>query len=277
MMLVTMDDKSRRHAGRALFAFSLIEVLVVVGIIALLISILLPSLTKVRGQAREVACAANLRTWGQGFYLYAHSYRGYLPHPDDRARNQPPDVYDPDHPEHECGYIDVLPPLLQRAAWRKFPEGSKPTGDIWQCGEARPLPDAAYSPQYQPSQQGYHSYAMNSYLNYDFPYGREEGVEPFPAFLQLSQCKATSRTILMFEQTLDPARGYGQQGGHDMAGRYTAEDARALSERHAHSSRQLGGNVVMIDGHLEWRYDLWDERLPNPRLPRREDLTWFPY
>ena len=276
-MPMTVGRQSDRFYPPARYAFSLIEVLVVTGIVALLIAVLTPSLGRARARAREVACAANVRTWGQAFHLYAHSYNGFLPHPDDRARNQPPDVYDSEHPEHECCYIDVLPPLLQRPAWRSFPEGSKPTGDIWQCGEARPLPDSAYSPQYRPSRQGYHSYAMNSYLTYDFPYGREEGVEAYPAFPQLSRCKAPSRTILMFEQTLDPARGYGQEGGHDMAGRYTAEDARALSERHAHSSQQLGGNVVMIDGHLEWRFDLWDERLPNPRLPRRGDLTWFPY
>ncbi|NLX12253.1 MAG: type II secretion system protein [Phycisphaerales bacterium] len=273
----TVQGQSGRSTRRTPYAFSLIEVLVVTGIVALLIAVLMPSLARARAKGREVACAAHLRNWGQAFHLYAHSHNGFLPHTDDRARNRPPDVYDPAYPEHEFCYIDVLPPLLQRPAWRSFPEGAKQTGDIWQCGEARPLPDSAYSPQYRPSRQGYHSYAMNSYLTYDFPFGREEGIEPYPAFLQLSRCKAPSRTILMFEQTLDPARGYGLQGGHDMAGRYTAEDARALSERHARTSGQLGGNVLMIDGHIEWRSDLWDERLPNPRLPRRGDLNWFPY
>ena len=42
-------------------------------------------------------------------------------------------------------------------------------------------------------------------------------------------------------------------------------------------SRGLGGNIVMLDGHREWRADLWDEALGNPRLPSRDDLTWFPY
>jgi prepilin-type N-terminal cleavage/methylation domain-containing protein len=257
--------------------FSLIELLVTVAVMALLVSILVPSLAMARSHAREIVCATNLRTWGQAFHLYANDYHGTLPHTDDRARNHPPDVHDPDHPEHECCYIDVLPPLLSRRAWREFPEGSKPRGDIWQCSEARPLPDTAYSSEYEPSMKGYHSYAMNSYLEHDFPFGLPPGAKPYPSFLQLQRCRAPSRTLLMFEQTLDPKRGYGDHGGHSMAGRYTAEDARALSERHPHGRSGLGGNVTMLDGHLEWRNDLWDETLSNPRVPAADDLTWYPY
>lgn len=51
--------------------FTLIEVLVVVAIIALLISILMPSLARARREARHVACQANLSQWGViwGMYL----------------------------------------------------------------------------------------------------------------------------------------------------------------------------------------------------------------
>src|SRR5450756_773772 len=50
--------------------FTLVELLVVVSIIALLVAILLPSLTQARELARRVACAANLSAMGKGWMLY---------------------------------------------------------------------------------------------------------------------------------------------------------------------------------------------------------------
>lgn len=60
-------------------AFTLVELLVVIGIIALLISILLPSLNKARMQAQTLACMANLRSIGQAISIYCSNNRGSLP------------------------------------------------------------------------------------------------------------------------------------------------------------------------------------------------------
>ena len=57
--------------------FTLVELLVVVGIIAALIAILMPALSKVRKHAQEVACGANLRSIGQGLTMYTQRYRCY--------------------------------------------------------------------------------------------------------------------------------------------------------------------------------------------------------
>jgi prepilin-type N-terminal cleavage/methylation domain-containing protein/prepilin-type processing-associated H-X9-DG protein len=59
-------------------AFTLIELLVVIAIIGLLISILLPSLSNARQQARAAKCLSNLRVLGQGLSMYLGEYRDVL-------------------------------------------------------------------------------------------------------------------------------------------------------------------------------------------------------
>ena len=65
--------------------FSLVELLVVIGIIALLIAMLLPVLNRVRSQARAIQCSNNLRQIGLWAYMYANEWRGIIPTNGDTA------------------------------------------------------------------------------------------------------------------------------------------------------------------------------------------------
>jgi prepilin-type N-terminal cleavage/methylation domain-containing protein/prepilin-type processing-associated H-X9-DG protein len=68
-----MTDRSRPSG------FTLVELLVVIGIIAVLLAILMPALKQAREQAQQVACASNMRQVSQIYLSYATEYDGYYP------------------------------------------------------------------------------------------------------------------------------------------------------------------------------------------------------
>ena len=84
-----MSHHTRRHVftlvdlpavsrgGRA--AFTLVELLVVIGIIALLVAMLLPALNKAREASKAANCLSNLRQINTAFILFAHENKGFLP------------------------------------------------------------------------------------------------------------------------------------------------------------------------------------------------------
>jgi prepilin-type N-terminal cleavage/methylation domain-containing protein/prepilin-type processing-associated H-X9-DG protein len=73
---MTQWSSHRRHRRSA---FSLIELLVVIGIIAILIAVLLPALTRARLAANTLACKSNLRQLVQATQMFANEHGGYLP------------------------------------------------------------------------------------------------------------------------------------------------------------------------------------------------------
>jgi prepilin-type N-terminal cleavage/methylation domain-containing protein len=101
----------RRRSG-----FTLIELLVVVAIIALLISILLPSLARARDQAKKTACASNLHQIGIALTTYAAEFDNNLP------------------PETSRGYLDSDFTTTERLYLRRgyttftFPNGQTQDG-----------------------------------------------------------------------------------------------------------------------------------------------------
>jgi prepilin-type processing-associated H-X9-DG protein/prepilin-type N-terminal cleavage/methylation domain-containing protein len=83
----TQQDMDRSSApaeapeaiGRGRTAFTLVELLVVIGIIAVLVAILLPALQRARSAARTVQCASGLKDLGNQLRLFAHNNDGRFP------------------------------------------------------------------------------------------------------------------------------------------------------------------------------------------------------
>jgi prepilin-type processing-associated H-X9-DG protein len=77
--IMHLATRTSRKFRRKFSAFTLVELLVCIGIIALLIGLLLPALNKSREQAKKATCLANLHSIGQGMFLYAHYHHDWLP------------------------------------------------------------------------------------------------------------------------------------------------------------------------------------------------------
>ena len=133
-----MTKTKRRRSGAA---FTLVELLVVIGVIALLIGMLLPALTRSRQQSNSVVCQSNLRQIGLAMLMYADQYDGFL---------FPPEMgYDA---QHVIPYPDTGVPGTIHNVWPVVVFG------VWN-------PPVMICPTDQePLEQ--HSYVVNSHMAY---------------------------------------------------------------------------------------------------------------
>jgi prepilin-type N-terminal cleavage/methylation domain-containing protein len=278
-----MSNTAHPHVGTARRGFTLVELLVVLAVIAVLCAMLMPALHRARSAARQTVCQSRLRQWGVAFAAYAADNSGCYPHTDgrDRSGDEKPLTREA-VADYWFGWVDVVAPLLGAKPWRDHDRSAYPgIKSVFQCPSARLAPETLYS--YKPVRNGFFSYAMNSCLELDAscwpPYGQPGGND-MPSFLNTARIRTPERAILLFDQLLDPRKGYGGSTMNRSAGRNCGSYPKAFSARHARSEGALGGFLLYCDSHVTWKQTVWKDQwptTPNFEAPPRDDPDWYPY
>jgi prepilin-type N-terminal cleavage/methylation domain-containing protein len=244
----TLTHRVRRHA-----AFTLVELLVVIGIIALLISILLPSLNRARESAKQVQCLSNLRQLAYATIMYCNANGGtfpgqgggsYLPHNWVLWKSE-----DPDNKEH-VSHSALIPYLAKGEAFEA----------LLRCPSDDPTSHTKGGPPPYP-----YSYSINQMLtNPTQSYMTQPPYSWASTFkkLRMSQVRNASGKILAVdetEQTIDdgvwkpfiildananPPKYQGTTNPNQLADRHeTRKDKLKVLGR---------GNAVFCDAHGEF-------------------------
>jgi general secretion pathway protein G len=205
--------------------------LVVIGIIAVLISILLPTLGKARESARTIKCLSNLRQLGLATTMYAGEARGFLPYPTTTKGEQ-------------VLWYNVLDPFLQArtsdartgvAAGRSYRE-------FKQCVVFESFEGGKFTGNQDALKEFSRTYKMNSMLRHNNPYAQARVTEvPNPSnFVYLGDSNSMDQT--------GPIAGQWENGQFSMEVNDKTQAGPAL--RH----NKDGANILFVDGHAETIY-----------------------
>jgi prepilin-type N-terminal cleavage/methylation domain-containing protein/prepilin-type processing-associated H-X9-DG protein len=152
--------------------FTLVELLVVIGIIALLISILLPSLSAARRQANSVKCMSALKQIGNGFQMYSIDSKGWWPAARDRlagTTNAGGGGVNPGkNPDDFHSWTDLISRYMHKGQMTNYYDVAEVRRNsvVWGCPEWTKSNDFAANAAASDAENVYTGYGMQYYPTY---------------------------------------------------------------------------------------------------------------
>jgi prepilin-type N-terminal cleavage/methylation domain-containing protein/prepilin-type processing-associated H-X9-DG protein len=242
-------------------AFTLVELLTVISVIAVLASLLFPGLAKAKGKAHAISCISSLRQWGLGLQIYASDNNDLLPRDgmDDSGQYSAftGRTLGPGTPNDPYAWFNALPPFMRKRPLASYWTGTSdavktalpfPGGNerIWHCPTATSAPQEEFL---KGGSFGFFSFAMN--IDLKFRSSLHNGVEgntfTYPEMPHLYNLRKPAATVSLLEVAFSPVL---ENYTYDPAQNGVMPAARGdrLAKRH----NGKGGNLVFIDGHAQF-------------------------
>jgi prepilin-type processing-associated H-X9-DG protein/prepilin-type N-terminal cleavage/methylation domain-containing protein len=233
-------------------AFTLVELLVVIGIIALLISILLPSLSKAREMGKSVKCLSNLRQLGIATVSYANESKSYLPYPTTTQGEQ-------------VLWFNCVDPYLQKLSppsGRTGVAANREYSPFKQCVVYDELEGGIQTSGGQNQNKEFaRTYKMNSHLRHNNPAGQ----------MKVTELREPTSVVVFGDATsLDQAGPIDNQWESGQFS-FEVDDKTQAGPALRHLK---GANIAFADGHAEFVLSKTFKK--NLRSPQNtvEVLTW---